>query len=102
MRNIKKQRQTPNTVLWSVMLLGALMLFSVACGRKASPIQPDVPPVVKPEKPGAGEEPKEPPTPPVTPPVPQVQTLSLTGKFVSFPAFEDVPCGVLVVLERDV
>lgn len=100
---IKKQRQTPSTVLWSV-LFGILVILSASCDRKASPIQPDVPPVVEPEEPGTGTDPKDPSTPPTppTPPDPQSQSLSLTGEFVSYPAFEEVPCGVLVALERDV
>ena len=100
--NSREKKQGSSRVLWSA-LFGVVLLFSASsCGRKTTPLQPDVPPVVKPDKPKEPAEPDKPKEDPdvPSPPAPQNYSLRLSNGASSAPVFTDVTSGIVVAVEQ--
>lgn len=93
MENSREKKQGSSRVLLAALFGVVLLTSASSCGRKTTPLQPDVPPVVKPDKPK--EDPDVPP-----PPAPQDYSLRLSNGASSAPAFTDVTSGIVVAVEQ--
>lgn len=102
MENSREKKQGSSRVLWTALFGVVLLSFASACGRKATPLQPDVPPVVKPDNPKEPAEPDKPKEDPDVPPpsAPQDYSLRLSNGASSAPVFTDVTSGIVVAVEQ--
>lgn len=102
MENSREKKQGLSRVLLAALFGVVLLTSASSCGRKTTPLQPDVPPVVKPDKPKEPAEPDKPKEDPDVPPPPASQdySLRLSNGASSAPAFTDITSGIVVAVEQ--